>query len=91
MIGSSELVRVLLMNTIGQSILIETLKSAHYFITHSNGFDPKHHVTKRNFLDSKQCYFFMQGTGLDTLIQSYELDYNPETLRDGFNYYARHS
>lgn len=86
-----ELMQILLTNTIGESILIETLRSAAYFITRSgNDFKPKHHVTKALLEESRYCYFFVQSTGLDVLIRRFHLDYNPETLRNQFNYCVRH-
>ena len=89
---SPDFIQMFMMNTIGESILVETLKSAAYFITRSNGtFQPKHHVTKSYLQEAGYCYFFVQGTGLDLLIHRYRLDYNPDELRNTFNYYAKHT
>lgn len=89
MVATSDMVMILLTNTLGQSILIETLKSAFFFITCSNNV-PKHFRDRPLFEESKACYFFIQGTGFDELISSYYLDYDPDSIRDGFNYYVRH-
>ena len=78
-------------NTLGESILVEVLKSAVYFITNSSHSNFKHHMTRKNFMESKYCYFFIQGSGLDQLIETYALEYDPEIIRDKFNFYVRHS
>ena len=92
MIDSDNSLRLLMTNTLGESILVETLRSAAYFITRShNGFKPQHHVT-RNFLnESRYCYFFVQSTGLDVLIQRFHLEYDPDEVRNVFNYCIRHA
>jgi len=85
-----ELVRILMMTTLGESILVETLKSAASFITRShNGVSKKGYYSRNTFKEAMQCYYFVQGTGLDILIESYELDYNAEEIRKGFNYQIR--
>lgn len=92
MMQSDDLVRILMTNTLGESILIETLRSAAYFVTRSaNGFQPRHHITRSFLNESRHCYYFIQGTGLDILISNYGLEYDPDTIRDSFNYYLRHS
>ena len=81
---------ILLATTMGESILIETLRSAVYFLSHSANI-PQHRRDRSLFQESKYCYFFIQGTGLDELIESYALDYDPDQIRNGFNFYVRHS
>lgn len=89
---SDDFIQMFMTNTIGESILVETLKSAAYFITRSNGsFHPKHHVTKAYLQEAGYCYFFVQSTGLDLLIERYRLDYDPSEVRNVFNYYVRHT
>jgi len=88
---SDEFVYLLMTNTLGESILVETLRSAAYFLTHSgNEFKPKHHITRHFLQESRYCYFFVQGTGLDLLIKRFHLEYDPEQIRQTFNYCARH-
>lgn len=92
MTREEDLMQIFLTNTIGESILIETLKAAAYFVTRSgNDFKPRHHVTKSSLEESRYCYFFVQGTGLDVLISRFHLPYNPDELRNQFNYCLRHS
>lgn len=87
-----DMIMLLLATTMGESILVETLRSAAYFVTRSaNNFQPKHHVTRELLREARNCYFFIQGTGLDELIATYSLDYDPEIIRQGFNFYVRQS
>lgn len=75
-------------NTLGHSVLIETLKMAAYYLNHSNGTIQ---TKVFQFTEAKSCYMFVQGTGLNALINHFGMDYDPETLRDGFNYCVRRS
>lgn len=87
-----EFVQLVMTNTIGESILVETLRSAAYFIMRSSSqFKPKHHVTKSFLQESRYCYYFVQGTGLDLLIQRFHLEYDPDQIRNTFNYCLRHT
>jgi len=86
-----DILHLLMANTIGESVLIETLRSAAYFATRShNGFKPKGYYYNNYFRESRDCYFFVQGTGLDMLIDRFNLDYDPNQIRGCFNYYIRH-
>lgn len=67
-------------NTLGLSILSQTLKTASLFFSNN-----PHYGTK----ETKSCYAFVQGTGLDTLIFAYGLEFDPENLRQSFNYYIK--
>jgi len=80
MINSADLISLMMLNTLGMSILTETLRSA----------------SSANFAnlylsgpESEQCYLFVQGTGLDILIDTYDLGYEPGRLRMTFNYCYR--
>lgn len=79
---------LLLANTLGQSILVETLKSAAYYVSNSNC-----HTTERmkiaRIREGSSCFVFVQGSGLETLIQRYGMDYDAEKIREGFNYCLR--
>lgn len=90
MIMDAETLRIIMINTLGESVLIETLKAASFFVTHSSSHERKDRECRLNFLESKECYFFVQGTGLDLLIQRFSLLYDADTVRDNFNYYVRH-
>lgn len=86
----SELNFIALASTIGHSVLIETLKMAAYFATHSN--HSLRNVANFNgrMKEASYCFAFVQGTGLELIINRFGLAYNPDAIRDGFNYYVRH-
>ena len=86
----SDMITLLLANTLGESILVEVFKSAAYFITHSSSPKSRHYMTQNKISESRQCYFFIQGSGLDQLIEAYALEYDPQTLRNEFNFYVKH-
>lgn len=77
------LVQLLVMNTIGMSILHEAFRNASYFHKVHYG---NHFVSRKEVNES---YAFVQGTGLEVLLSSYRLDYDAEKLRSGFNYYMK--
>jgi len=78
---------LILINTIGASILVETLRDAAYFFTHSSR-SLTHHE-KIHFRETQSAYAFVTGTGLDIFLSRYYLDYNAQKLRDLFPYYAK--
>ena len=80
--NNQEVTRLLVANTIGLSILSETLLTASRIVFESTG--------KVKKSESTLCYLWVQGTGLDNLLLDYRLDYNPDDIRTGFNYYMRH-
>lgn len=75
--------RLLLINTIGQCLLQEELMTASRMPFH------KIYHASWNLLKTKESYVFIQGTGLDMLIERFGLDYDAENLRGLFNYYLR--
>jgi len=78
-------------NTMGHSILIETFKSAAYYLNHSNGLSAGTKYSYYNMKESQSCYLFIQGTGLDILIHRFGMSYDADSLRDTFNYCVRKS
>jgi len=79
-----------IVNTMGHSILIETIRSAAFYLVHSNGV-PKTRVQVTQFREEKSCYAFVQGTGLNTLLNRLGMSYDADAIRDTFNYCVRHS
>lgn len=79
-VESTQLVMVLLTNTIGMSILIETLRTASHAFIHTHNWKNKRTV------ESEKCFAWVQGTGLDIFLHKYDLAYDPDKLRDSFNY-----
>jgi len=79
-----------LSNTLGHSVLIETMKYAAYYVHHSNGLS-KSRVFVMNMKEAKSCYFFVQGTSLNKLISRFGMEYDAEKIRETFNYCVRHT
>ena len=92
-IDSQQVIQYILMaNTMGHSIIIEVFNSAVSYYTHSSGLYNGHGRTSRRiFLEGSACYAFIQGTGLDLLLDRYFMDYNPSRLREGFNWCLKKS
>lgn len=76
------IVQLLMTNTLGLSILCETLKVAARY--------PLNASCKRVSHQVEECYCFIQGSGLDNLLVAYGLDYNPYYIREVFNDYLGH-
>lgn len=79
-----------IVNTLGHSVLIETIKSAAFYLVHSNS-KPKSHSQNMQFREERYCYMFVQGTGLNSLVNRFGLSYNPDSIKHIFNYCVRHS
>lgn len=75
-------IQLLMANTIGLSILYETLRTAAKYPVNDPCKKAGHRVT--------DCYCFVQGSGLDNLLVQYDLDYNPYYIREIFNDYLGH-
>lgn len=82
---------VALANTMGHAVLVETLKLAAYYLNHSNGLSFSSRTWQGQLKEARSCYVFMQGTGLEAVINKFDMMYNAETIRDVFNYCVRHS
>jgi len=81
---------IALINTMGHAILIETIKMAAYYVHHSNGASLTYNKVGR-IKEGKNCYAYIQGTGLAIIINQYGLNYDTDVLRETFNYCVRHS
>lgn len=85
MLSSEQLTTVLLANTLGLSILTETLRSASFMFFHSNNGVHEHSQSQKQKLrESYRSFAFVQGTGLDVLLDRYALAYNANLLREAF-------
>lgn len=85
-LNSAQLQRLLFINTIGVSIISEALIQAAYLFGSKRQALWRHN--KPGLVKQEQyqeAYLFIQGTGLDIVIENYGLDYNAESLREGFN------
>ena len=77
MTDNRERYNLFLMNTIGMSILCETLREAARF-----------EITASPRSETYQCYAFVQGSGLENLLVTYQLDYEADEIRSHFNYFV---
>ena len=75
---------IALANTLGHSILIETLKSAAYYVTHSDSTHTDRKITAK-LKEGYSCFLFIQGTGLDIILNDYALNYSSDKIKDEFN------
>lgn len=81
-----------LASTMGNAVLVETLKLAAYYVCHSNGTQFKSRVwNQQTMKEAKGCYIFIQGTGLQGLIDRFGLAYEADLVVSNFNYCVRHS
>ena len=93
MLDSAQLVYLLSINTLGLSALTETFKAAAFFVSNSyrtvddSRFN-RHYMAhlKMDLREGEECLAFINGTGLDVMLESYYLAYNPERLRTQFFY-----
>jgi hypothetical protein len=69
---------------LGIKIIENTVKEASYYIIKTNNFGEK--FSCKTMIAGSQSYTFMTGTGLELLIKYYNLDYNADKIRSGFNY-----
>lgn len=74
MIDTSNLITIMMMNTIGLSIIYAELKRASWAY-----FLPNYHPKT-----SSDSLAFIEGTGLDILVQTYGLMYDAKNLRNTF-------
>lgn len=71
---------LLTLNTIGLSVLTETLH-------HAAGFIYLKSTAGKS--ETAHCYAFIQGTSLNIFMAQYGLDYDADRIRQGFNYYLQ--
>lgn len=70
---------LMVMNTIGLSILFAEFRKASWAY-----FLPKYHGQKTVKQSASDSLAFIEGTGLDVVLQTYHLMYDPEQLRNVF-------
>jgi len=88
MLNTEQMTQLMMLNTLGLSILVETFKMAAYFMINTNGnghrtYKDMHCLTEIKS-ESRACFAFIQGTGLEQLINNYYLNLNAEELRKTF-------
>ena len=80
---------VALANTLGHAVLVETLRMAAYYINHSNGTAHKNWHSIQRIREASSCYTYIQGTGLEYILQTYDLRYDADKLRKDFSWCVR--
>ena len=81
----------MLANTIGEAMLVETLRMAAYFLNHSTKTIFRNRHSRIELKEAEQCYYFFQSSGLEIALNRFQLNYNADALRSTFNYYVRRS
>ena len=79
--SSCDLSVLMMMNTIGLSVLVDTLKDARYYYKHSNN------ISTRKIDEFRSSAVYIQGTGINIIIESYHMNYDPDAIRNGFYTY----
>ena len=82
--------QIAVINTMGEAILVSVLREAVFYVRHSSK-TYSHYDSSMRLLEAKDCYLYVQTTGLDLILSNYDLNYDPEILRDAFNYCLRRS
>lgn len=80
-----------MMNSVGQAVLVETMREAAFYVTHSNQSTTNSRSWRIRISEARSCYIFVQGTGLGVLLHRFGLDYDPDKLQNTFNYCVRKS
>jgi len=81
MIDSSDIMHFMMLNTLGMSVLTDAFRSArHADMTNTGDYQT----------EQQQSYVFIQGTGLERLIETFHLSYDADLLRAMFNYQYFH-
>ena len=75
------LAHIMLINTIGLSIVVESFSEAYYFLSHNSSTTSSVRRKAEEFRDS---FIFIQGTGLEKVIQEYGIGYDADALRRTF-------
>lgn len=67
---------------LAKEVLAKTILDAAYMFTHTNGKLTRERLTM--YKTSQQAFAFLQGTGLEVMIQEYGLAYDAENIRSLF-------
>ena len=77
-VGSTNVEYLLTMNQIGIAILSDAFKNVNYYFHHSNN------IGRQRLRVVSDSLAFIQGTGLELVMEAYHVDYNPDNLRNTF-------
>lgn len=82
--GSMTNEKYYMISTIGMSVIAESFRSAAYLFISSGFRISSSGCLKQKVKDARESLAFISGTGLDIVIQEFNLDYDPDKLRNGF-------
>ena len=82
--GKTNAEKYYIISTIGMSIIADALESASYLFISSSFKIAKSGCLQHKVSEGEKSFAFISGTGLDIIIQEFELDLDPEKIRNGF-------
>ena len=71
-------------STLALSTLVNTILDAAYVLGYRSKKNAEGKINPKLEAKSRQAYAFVSGTGLDLMIKYYQLDYDPEEIREQF-------
>ena len=74
---------MMLVNTLGLSIIVESFSEAYYYLQHNSSIT--RHVREKAE-ECKDAFLFIQGTGLEQVLYKYGCEYDANALRQTFYY-----
>jgi len=80
-----------IVNSLGRTVLVETIRMAAFYVHHSGSYLGHSRSFVMDIKEGKSCFVFVNGTGLQLLINKFGLAYDAEKIMDTFNYCVRKS
>ena len=81
-VGLKECMHLMALNTIGMTVLVDALLEASCYFTGS-GLNGRQ-LGERRMQECKESLAFVQGTGLDIIVDTYQIAYDTDHLRKSF-------
>ena len=78
MLDSSQLYNLVIINSLGLTVVCEALRTAHYYVAHTNS------VSRKSAIAGSESLAYIAGTGLDMTMIEFYMDYDPDNLRRSF-------
>ena len=70
--------------TLALSALVNSMQDAAYLFGFRKKKTSEGFINKKLYESSKEAYAFLSGTGLEMMIEYYQIDYDAEELREKF-------
>ena len=70
--------------TLALSSLVNSILDAAYIFGYRKKKQSEGHINPEMVENSKEAFAFISGTGLNMMIEYYQIDYNAEELREKF-------